>query len=84
MIEQIKDILLKHKGKQNRITASMTANTVGIFENTTYAKTRALILECAKKYKLSLAADSKGYYLITGKKEYDDYIKNLDSRIVGI
>lgn len=84
MIEQIKDILLKHKGKKNRITASTIAGAIGIVENATYAKTRALIFECAKVYKLPLAADTKGYYLITCKKEYDDYIENLDSRIAGI
>lgn len=84
MIEQIKNILLKHNGKKNRITASKIAETIGINENATYAKTRALILECAKTHKLPLAADTKGYYIITCKKEYDDYIKNLDSRIAGI
>ena len=84
MIEPIKDILLNHKGKKNRITAATIAETIGIVENATYAKTRALIFECAKTHKLPLAADTKGYYLITNKKEYDDYIENLNSRIAGI
>lgn len=84
MIEQIKDILHQHKGKKNRITASAIAAEIGIVENATHAKTRALILECAKAHKLPLAADTKGYYLITSKKEYDDYIENLNSRIAGI
>lgn len=84
MIEHIKEILLKHRGKKNRITASTIAKEIGVVENATYAKTRALIFECAKTYKLPLAADTKGYYLITSKKEYDDYIENLNSRIAGI
>ena len=84
MIEQIKDILIEHKGKKKRITASTIAAKIGIVENATYAKTRALIFECAKTHKLPLAADTKGYYLITNKNEYDDYIKNLNSRIAGI
>ena len=84
MIDRIKVILDDHKGKKNRITASTIASTIGIVENATYAKTRALIFECAKKYKLPLAADTKGYYLITTQKEYDDYINNLNSRIAGI
>ncbi len=84
MIEQINVILRQHKGKKNRITASSIAAKIGIVENATYAKTRALILECAKTHKLPLAADTKGYYLITNKKEYDDYIENLNSRIAGI
>lgn len=65
MIKQIKDILIEHKGKKNRITASTIAAKIGIVENATYAKTRALIFECAKAHKLPLAADTKGYYLIT-------------------
>lgn len=84
MIKQIKDILLNHKGKKNRITSSAIAAAIGIVENATYAKTRSLILECAKTYKLPLAADTKGYYLITSQKEYNDYISNLNSRIAGI
>ena len=84
MLDQIRDILLLHKGIKNRITSSEVADAVGIVEDITYAKTRALIFDCAKKYGLPLAADTKGYYLITCQKEYDDYIKNLNSRISGI
>lgn len=84
MIEQIRDILLIHRGKQNRITSSQIARAVGITEDATYAKTRAQILECAKTYNLPLAADTKGYYLITNQEEYDCYIENLSSRIAGI
>ena len=35
-------------------------------------------------YLLPLAANNRGYYLINTKTEYDEYIKNLDSRIAGI
>lgn len=62
MVNQIKDILLKHQGKKNRITSGEIAKAIGISENATYARTRALIFECAKVYKLPLAADTKGYY----------------------
>ena len=84
MIGQVRDILLLHKGKKNRITSSEVADALGIVENVTYAKTHALIFDCANTYGLPLAADTKGYYLITCQKEYDDYIKNLNSRISGI
>lgn len=84
MINQIKDILLDHLGKKNRITSAKIAEAIGIIENATYAKTRSLILTCAKTHKLPLAADTKGYYLITNQMEYDEYIANLNSRIAGI
>lgn len=84
MIEKIKDILLSHKGKRNAITSAEIAQRIGVTEDDTHAQTRALILECAEKYKLPLAANNKGYYLISNQKEFDEYMKNLDSRSAGI
>ena len=84
MLKKINEILLNHKGKQNRITSEKIASQLGIKEDDTHAKTRALILECAKEYKLPLAADTRGYYLITCQKEYDEYMANLNSRKDGI
>lgn len=48
MLEQIRDILLSHKGKRNPITSAEIARKIGIIEDDTHAQTRALILECAK------------------------------------
>ena len=84
MIDTIRDILLQHKGKTNKITSGEIAKELGIIENATYAKTRKLIFDSAKKHKLPLAANTSGYYLISNKKEFDEYIANLDSRIKGI
>lgn len=83
-IAKIKTELEKHIGKSNKITSKQIAEIIGIREDATQAKTRALILECAKQYKLPLAADNQGYYLITSERELNEYIKNLDSRIAGI
>lgn len=84
MLEQIRDILITHEGKGNPITSGQIAQTIGIVENATYAKTRALILQCAAHYALPLAAGNQGYYLITNSTEFDEYIANLNSRIAGI
>lgn len=84
VIEQIKNILMQHRGKSNAITSGEIAVMVGINEDDTHAKTRAMILEAARKYNLPLAADNTGYYLITNKEEYDDYMDNLNSRIIEI
>ena len=84
MLEVIRDILLSHKGKENTITSAEIARKIGIVENDTHAKARALILECAEKYGLPLAANNKGYYLITSQKEFTEYMNNLDSRSAGI
>lgn len=84
MIEKIRNILLKHIGKNNKITSKEIAKLLHIDEDDTHSKTRQLIYECAKKYKLPLAANTRGYFLIENEKEHDKYIKNLDSRICGI
>ncbi len=84
MLEQIKDILIQHYGKKNSITASEIADMIGIVENDTHAQTRALILECAEKYELPVAANNKGYYIISNQQEYDEYMNNLDLRSAGI
>ena len=84
MLEQIKEILLCHSGKRNPITSAEIAKALGIVEDDTHAQTRALILECAEKYELPLAAYNRGYYLISNQQEYDEYMANLDSRSAGI
>ncbi len=81
---QIKDILLNHYGRNNKITSGEIANILGVDEDDTHAGTRALILQSAKKYELPLAADSTGYYLIGDEFEYNRYMENLDARISGI
>ena len=83
-LEQIRDILLEHKGKSNKITSAQMAESLGIKENATYAKTRALILESAEKYSIPLAANNRGYYIITSDSEYKEYMENLASRQQGI
>ena len=83
-LEILRDILLIHKGKSNHITSAQIASLLGIIEDDTHAFTRNLILECAEKYSIPLAANNNGYYVISTDKEYFDYIKNLESRQQGI
>lgn len=82
--ELIKNCLEQHKGKCNPVTSAEVAKIIGIIEDDTHAQTRALIFETAEIYGLPLAANHKGYYLITSDAEYDEYMENLDGRIEGI
>ena len=84
MIDRIKTILESHKGKKHSITSKEIAKEIGISEDDTHAKTRALILRCIELYELPVVANNRGYYFICDQAEYDEYIKNLDSRIKGI
>ena len=93
MLEQIREILLLHNGKKNPITSAEIAKSLGIVEDDTHAQTRALILECAEKYELPLAANNRGYYLISDQQEYEEYMihavrvsnseSELSQRIIG-
>lgn len=74
MLEQIREILLLHNGKKNPITSAEIAKSLGIVEDDTHAQTRALILECAEKYELPLAANNRGYYLISDQQEYECFL----------
>ncbi len=83
-LEKIRNILNQHVGKANKVTSSQIAKAIGIEEDDTHAKTRALIFKAAQKYHLPLAANNRGYFLIKSESEYDEYIENLNSRIAGI
>lgn len=82
--ETIRDCLELHKGKNNPVTSAEVSDLIGIIEDDTHAQTRVLILDTANMYGLPLAENNRGYYLITSDSEYDEYMKNLDSRIEGI
>lgn len=84
MIEKIKKILESQIGKKNSITSKEIAKKIGITEDDTHAKTRALILKCIEEHELPVVAHNKGYYFIADQSEFDEYIKNLNSRIKGI
>ena len=84
VLKEISDILKAHVGKSNKVTSSQIADLIGIHEDATHAKTRSLIFQAAKQYKLPLAANNRGYFLIETKAEYHEYVNNLDSRIAGI
>lgn len=84
MLEKIRDILLEHRGKSNKITSAQIADLLGIDEDDTHSQTRSLILACAKKYNLPLAGNRRGYFLMEDEQELESYMNNLNSRISGI
>ena len=84
MKKRIQKILQTHKGKEHPITSAKIAEMLGIKEDDTHAKTRAIIRECAEEYYLPLLSSNRGYYLAQSENELNQYIKNLDSRIAGI
>lgn len=84
-MEEIEEILLKHKGKKSAITAREIAKKVGIRDNDTFINTRMLIRKLMKNKQLPIGAlDNGGYFIIENQKELNDYAKMLDRRANGI
>lgn len=80
--ENIKDILIKHKGKENGIKAPDLAEMVDIDAGPSGINIRTKILETIKMYEMPIAGNpAVGYFYIETPEELRDYINSLDSRI---
>ena len=83
--EQIKNILLEHKGKKNAITSREIAKIVGEKWGVSGGNIRPKITETIKKYQLPVASHTnKGYFLMANREELINYLKTLDSYIYEI
>jgi hypothetical protein len=80
-MQKIKKILEEHRGKGNQISAGEIGRQIGIDEDATHVQTRGLILQTIERFQLPVAGGSRGYYLISNKKELDDYLRGIDGRI---
>jgi len=83
-LEKIKILLENHVGKGNEISAKVIEEEYGNPKDSTHRKARDLIDACIEKYHLPVAANTKGYFLISNEQEYDEYMALLDSRKEGI
>lgn len=84
-MKKIEEIILKHIGKKNAISARDISKSVGIRDNDTFINTRTLIRKLMKKRQLPIGANEKwGYFIIANQQELDDYVKTLERREKGI
>ena len=81
LLRKIKEILEKHKGKNNQISSGEIAKKLNLKQEDTHVEPRKYILETIKKYKIPIAGRSKGYYLLSNREELEEYLKSLDNRI---
>ena len=80
MLKYLSKVLMSHKGEGSEITSQQIASLLGIYDNNGTPITRALIKRCAYEYHIPLAANGRGYYVITNKDELRKYCRNLDFR----
>lgn len=83
-LEKIKILLESHVGKGNEVSAQVIEDEYGKSSDKTHRKARDLIDACIERYGLPVAANNKGYYIISSENEYEEYMENLDSRKAGI
>ena len=80
-LEKVKQLLEKHQGKGNSISAGTIEQMLGYPTEDTHAKGRRLVERCAQKYKIPVSGDSAGYFIMTSEAELNEYKQNLQSRV---
>lgn len=82
--EQVKELLLDHRGADNPITSREISNKLKKSEVGSFPETRELIREIVLEDEIPIASSSNGYYVIETEQELKDYIDQLEQRILGI
>ena len=78
---KIKEIMEKHKGERNFISAGKIAEMLNLKQEDTHIEPRVYIYETIKKYRMPIAGGNRGYYMITNQEELEKYINSLENRI---
>ncbi|WP_121820535.1 hypothetical protein [Halostella salina] len=82
--EQVKQILLNHKGEDNPISSREINEEIGVDDIGSFPSTRAIIRELVMDDYLPVAASTKGYFVIQDEDELEDYIDQLENRVMNI
>ena len=79
--ERIRDILLAHRGKANRISSKDIAEILHISRGPSSVSIRTLIKKTIVQFRMPVAGGNRGYYIIENNAEMFAYIHNIRSRI---
>lgn len=83
-MEEIKEIILQHKGKANAIKSKTIALRIGnIEEDDTHIGTRSLITKLIRQG-MPIGACDNGYFLLETQEEVDEYGQKLNNRMLEI
>lgn len=82
--EQVRELLLEHRGRDDPITSREINEIVGLDEIGSFPSTRAVIREIVMEDRIPIAGSSRGYYVIETEEELEDYVENLENRIMNI
>lgn len=82
--QRVKELLLDHKGADDPITSREINEEVNLDRVGSFPSTRAVIREIVLQDKIPVAGSSNGYYVIETEEELENYVENLNGRIVGL
>lgn len=79
--EEIRKILLEHKGKANAIPANKISKILNIPEDDTVPTTRKIITKLILEEGMPIGAFGSGYFYIETPEELTDYMAFLQDKI---
>jgi len=82
--ELVKDILLEHHGANNPVSAREINERINEDDVGSFPNTRMLIRDIMLEDQIPIASSNKGYYIIETEAELQDYLDQLESRILGM
>lgn len=85
LYEQAARILFDHVGSDNRITSRELSDRLGNLDHLdSTPETRTIIRGLVNEYGLPVVSSTKGYFMVSNQEELEQYIDDLNSRIMGI
>lgn len=84
MYEEVRDILLKHRGSGNPITAKEISSIMGFGMEDTQHECRQIIKRTMEMFSLPVISCARGYYIANSDEEIESYCKNIMGRIKGM
>ena len=81
--EEIRDILIEHKGRENAITSNTITSKIGVDSSPSMVDIREIITITIFKFELPIVSSNSGYYLLREKDDEDveRYERSLDQRV---
>lgn len=79
--EQVKRLLLDHRGKGNEISSREINDVVELDSVGSFPQTRKCVRDVMLQEGIPIIGGGNGYYVAETEEEISDYIDTLDSRI---
>lgn len=82
--ETVKDLLLEESSADNPLTSREISNELEKNEVGSFPKTRMIIRDIMVTDGIPIVSSNQGYWVAESEQEIQDYIDNLENRIMGI